>query len=68
MYASQSYTREFDSYPVKVKLQDWLYFQANASVQDDSLVLLLDQCYSTPNMDRNHYKKYYVINSGYECT
>ncbi len=65
MYTSQSYASQHYSYPAKVKLRDWLYFQAKASVQDNNLVLLIDQCYSTPNMDRNHNNKYFFINYGY---
>ena len=49
------------SFPVKLKLRDWLYFEVNATVEDSSLALLIDECYSTPTMNPEEPAKYYLI-------
>ena len=67
MYESEAFARRYSSYPVKVNTRDRLFFQASAIVQDSSLTLLIDQCYSTPNMNRFYHKKYMIIDNGYVC-
>lgn len=61
MYTDSSYTMVHSHFPAQVKLRDWLYFEAYASVSDKKLVVLIEQCYSTPTMDRNHPDKYVFI-------
>ena len=63
LYTDRTYTRVNYNYPVKVMLRDYLYFETFASVSDKQLVVLVDQCYSTPTMDRNHPDKYVFINN-----
>ena len=65
MYESDSFQNRHGLYPVKVNTRDRLFFQASAIVQDSSLTLLIDQCYSTPNMNRIYHKKYMIIDNGY---
>ncbi|XP_065068293.1 uromodulin-like isoform X2 [Rhopilema esculentum] len=64
MFRNSLFNSRFYSYPAKVKLRDYLYFEASASVQDNNLVLLVDQCYTTPDMNRNSHSKYMFINNG----
>jgi len=64
MYQSNAYGNSYRAYPVKVNIRDRLYFQASAVVQDPRLLLFIDRCYSTPNMNRTHYKKYVIIENG----
>lgn len=63
MYTDKSYSQMHYSYPVSVQLRDRLYFEVRASVADNDVVVLIDQCYSTPIMDRYHANKYYLINN-----
>ena len=64
MHKDQSFAAPYTSYPVTVNVNDKLYFQVKASVEDNGLVLLIDKCYSTPIMDRNDYRKYTFIENG----
>ena len=64
MHRDSSFNTPYSSYPVNVALQDQLYFQVKASAEDNSLVLLIDKCFSTPNMNRNDHRKYTFINNG----
>ena len=64
MHKDQLFGGPYTSYPVNVNLNDKLYFQVKASVEDNALVLLIDKCYSTPIMDRNDYRKYTFIENG----
>jgi len=40
-----------------------MYLEIYANNIDNSIVVLVDQCFSTPNMDRNHPSKYTFINN-----
>ena len=64
MYKSEAYQNHYHVYPVKVKTGDRLFFQGSATVQDSSFMLLIDRCYSTPNMNRAYHNKYDVIENG----
>jgi len=64
MFRSKLYNSRYYSYPVRVQLRDYLYFQVRASTQDSGLVLLVDQCYSTNTMNRQHSSKFMLINNG----
>jgi len=64
MHKDQSFGVPYTSYPVTVNVNDKLYFQVKANVEDNGLVLLIDKCYSTPIMDRNDYRKYTFIENG----
>ena len=64
MHQDSSFNRAYASYPIIVQLKDQLFFQVNASVEDNGLVLLIDKCYSTPNMNRNDHRKYTFIENG----
>ena len=60
MYKTKSFKDPVKNYPVKRKLRDWLYFEVNATVEDSSLVVLIDECYGTPTMKPDD-PKYYLI-------
>ena len=64
MYKDPSYQKQIVNYPVKMKLNDSMYFEANTTANDDDLVLLIDRCYSTPTMDHNHLMKYTFVDNG----
>ena len=64
MHRDQSFGVPYTSYPVSVNLNDRLYFQVKASVEDNGLVLLIDKCFSTPIINRNDYRKYTFIENG----
>ena len=63
MYTDRTFTRMHSFYPVSVKLRDWMYFEVQSSTSDANTVVLIDQCFSTPTMDRNHFLKYIFINN-----
>ncbi|XP_065053480.1 uncharacterized protein LOC135682493 [Rhopilema esculentum] len=53
MYQSEQFLSRYYAYPVKVNTRDRLHFQMSAIVEDSRLELLIDQCYSTPNMNKH---------------
>ena len=61
MYKTKSFKDPVKNYPVKLKLRDWLYFEVSATVEDSSLVVLIEECYSTPTMNLEEPIKYYLI-------
>ena len=60
-YRTDKFSDPVKNFPVKLKLRDWLYFEVNATVEDSSLALLIDECYSTPTMNPEEPTKYYLI-------
>lgn len=63
-YRSSGYETPVKSFPINLKLRDWLYFEVNATVGDPSLVLLIERCYSTPTMNPDEPVKYDLIKGG----
>ncbi|XP_065067731.1 pancreatic secretory granule membrane major glycoprotein GP2-like isoform X1 [Rhopilema esculentum] len=63
MYTDHTYSTMHSHYPVSVQLRDWMHFEVYSSNSDNNTVILIDQCFSTPTMDRNHYMKYVFINN-----
>jgi len=60
-YRTNKFSNAVKNFPVKLKLRDWLYFEVNATVEDSSLTLLIDECYSTPTMNPEEPTKYHLI-------
>eukprot|EP00795_Rhopilema_esculentum_P010796 gene10796-19600_t len=63
MYTDRTYSTMHSHYPVSVQLRDWMHFEVYSSKSQENTVILIDQCFSTPTMDRNHYMKYVFINN-----
>jgi len=61
-YRTNAFKDSVTKFPLKLKLRDWLYFEVNATVQDSSLALLIERCYSTPTMNPDEPSKYDLIN------
>ena len=61
-YKTNAFKDAVSNFPVKLKLRDWLYFEVNATVQDSSLALLIERCYSTPTMKPDDPLQYDLIN------
>ena len=60
-YRTSAFENPIQSFPVKLKLRDWLYFEVNATVQDSNLALIIQRCYSTPTMNPDEPGKYDLI-------
>jgi len=60
-YRTNQFSDPVKNFPLKLKLRDWLYFEVNATVEDSSLTLLIDECYSTPTMIPEDPTKYHLI-------
>jgi len=63
-YRTSKFSDPVKNFPMKLKLRDWLYFEVNATVEDSSLTLLIDECYSTPTMNPEEPTKYHLIKDG----
>ena len=63
MYTDHRYVQMHSYYPVAVKVRDFIYLEIYANNIDSNIVVLIDQCYSTPTMDRNHPMKYTFISN-----
>eukprot|EP00112_Aurelia_sp_Birch-Aquarium-sp1_P025417 Seg843.3 transcript_id=Seg843.3/GoldUCD/mRNA.D3Y31 product="ZP domain-containing protein" protein_id=Seg843.3/GoldUCD/D3Y31 len=61
MFTDSTYSSAHTKYPIEARLTDNLYFEANTTANDNDLVILIDQCYATPTMDRNNALKYTFI-------
>ena len=60
-YRTNEFKNPVQTFPVKVALRDWLYFEVNATVQNSSLALLIERCYATRTMNRDDPRKYDII-------
>ena len=64
MYTDAYYSALISEYPFQIKPRDYVYFEAYASVSDKKLVVLIDQCYTTPTMQRDDPGKKVFIEGG----
>ena len=64
MYHSKQYLTKFNSFPIVMRMNDELFFQVSASVKDNSLMVLIDQCFATSTMALNDQYKHILINQG----
>ena len=64
MYTDGGYGRVHSYYPVNAQLRDWLYLEIFANVADNSVVVLVDECFATPTMDLNYHQKSVFIKNG----
>jgi len=64
MYETDQYETSYDSYPVRMDLNDPMYLEVKVMSNDSQLVLIPEKCWSTPTDDINDANYYNFIENG----
>ena len=61
MYPTDQYETPYDSYPVRLDLNDPMYLEVKVSSNDSQLVLIPTRCWGTASNDKDDDKFYEFI-------
>lgn len=64
MYKTDQYETPYDSYPVRLDLNDPIYLEVKVSSNDSQLVLIALRCWGTPSPDTDSARYYEFIDDG----